>query len=138
MKVSVVFWSQSGNTEAMANMVAEGAKEAGAEVEVLNVSAADESVVNSDAVLFGCPAMGNEELEDAEFEPFFASIEGKLSGKKVGLFGSYGWGSGEWMDSWKERTEGDGAVVVGTVIANGEPDGEAEAACKQLGADAVK
>jgi len=138
MKVSVVFWTQSGNTEAMANMVAEGAKEAGAEVEVLNVSAADESVVNSDAVIFGCPAMGNEELDDSEFEPFFASVEGKLSGKKVGLFGSYGWGSGEWMDTWKARVEGDGAVVVGTVIANYEPDATAEEACKKLGADATK
>lgn len=137
MKVSVVFWTQSGNTEAMANMVAEGAKGAGADVEVLNVSAADEGVMDSDVVFFGCPAMGNEELDDSEFEPFFASVEGKLSGKKVGLFGSYGWGSGEWMDSWKERAEGDGAVVIGTVIANYEPDSDAEEACKALGAKAA-
>jgi len=138
MKVSVVFWTQSGNTEAMANLVAEGAKSAGADVEVLNVSAADDSVLNSDAILFGCPAMGSEELEESEFEPFFASIEDKLSGKKVGLFGSYGWGSGEWMDSWKTRAEGDGAVVIGTVIANYEPDAAAEEECKQLGAEAAK
>lgn len=138
MKVSVVFWTQSGNTEAMANMVAEGAKSAGADVEVLNVSAADESVMDSDVILFGCPAMGDEELEESEFEPFFASIEGKLSGKKIGLFGSYGWGSGDWMESWKTRAEGDGAVVLGTVIANYEPDADAEEACKKLGAEAVK
>lgn len=138
MKVSVVFWTQSGNTEAMANMVADGARAAGAEVDVLNVSAADESVMESDAVIFGCPAMGNEELDDSEFEPFFSSIEGKLSGKKVGLFGSYGWGTGEWMDTWRTRVEGDGAVVLGTVIANYEPDSDAEAACKALGESAAK
>jgi len=137
MKVSIVYWSQSGNTEAMANMIADGAKSAGAEVEVMTVTEANEDVVNSDAVIFGCPAMGNEELEDSEFEPFFAAIEGKLGGKKVGLFGSYGWGTGEWMDAWKARTEGDGANVIGTVIANYEPDAEAEEKCKALGKEAA-
>ena len=97
MKVSVVYWSGTGNTEAMAAAVAEGAKSAGAEVELLPVSAASADVVNSDALLFGCPAMGAEELEEGEFEPFFSSVEGLLSGKKIGLFVSYDWGDGEWM-----------------------------------------
>lgn len=84
MKVSIVYWSGTGNTEAMANAVAEGAKNTGAEVELLPVSAASADVVGSDALLFGCPAMGAEELEESEFEPFFSSVEGSLSGK--------GWG----------------------------------------------
>ena len=84
MKVSIVYWSGTGNTEAMANAVAEGAKNAGAEVELLPVSAASTDVIASDALLFGCPAMGAEELEESEFEPFFSSVEGSLSGKKVG------------------------------------------------------
>ena len=105
MKVSIVYWSGTGNTEAMANAVAEGAKNAGAEVELLPASAANGDVVGSDALLFGCPAMGSEELEESEFEPFFSSVEGSLSGKKVGLFGSYDWGDGEWMRTWQQRVE---------------------------------
>ena len=134
MKVSIVYWSGTGNTEAMANAVAEGAKNAGAEVELLPVSAADESVLESDAVLFGCPAMGAEELEEGEFEPFFSSVEDKLAGKKIGLFGSYDWGDGEWMRTWQERvvTAG-GNMIADGVIANNAPDDEALSACRELG-----
>ncbi len=134
-KVAVVFWSGTGNTETMAGAVAEGAREAGAEVE--EIGAADfsaDAVAGYDAIAFGCPAMGDEELEEDEFEPMFESVEGELSGKKVGLFGSYDWGVGDWMETWKERTEGDGAEVVETVTANLEPDDDALAACKALGA----
>lgn len=134
-KVAVVFWSGTGNTETMAGAVAEGAREAGAEVE--EFGAADfsaDAVAGYDAIAFGCPAMGDEELEEDEFEPMFESVEGELSGKKVGLFGSYDWGVGDWMETWKERTEGDGAEVVETVTANLEPDDDALAACKALGA----
>ena len=139
MKVSIVYWSGTGNTEAMANAVAEGAKNAGAEVALLPVSAADESVLESDALLFGCPAMGAEELEEGEFEPFFSSIEGSLSGKKLGLFGSYDWGDGEWMRTWQDRAAADGAVLIADgVIANLTPDDEALAACRQLGEVAAK
>ena len=81
--------------------------------------------------------MGDEQLEEDEFEPFFEDVEGDLSGKKVGLFGSYDWGTGDWMETWKERTEGDGAEVVDTVIANLEPDDDALEACKALGAALV-
>lgn len=134
-KVAVVFWSGTGNTEAMADAVVEGAVAAGAEAEKIQASdfsAGD--VAAYDTFAFGCSAQGDEELEDSEFEPMFADVEGSLSGKKVGLFGSYDWGTGEWMDTWKERAEGDGAELVDTIIANNEPDDEAVEACKALGA----
>ena len=139
MKVSIVYWSGTGNTEAMANAVAEGALGSGAEVELLPVSAADEGVLESDAILLGCPAMGAEQLEESEFEPFFSSIEGKLAGKRVGLFGSYDWGDGEWMRTWQERVvSAGGNMVADGIIANNAPDGDALAACKSLGANAAK
>ena len=134
-KVAVVFWSGTGNTEAMANAVAEGAKEAGAEAEVIpcaSFSASD--VGNYDAIAFGCPSMGAEQLEESEFEPMFASVESSLSGKNVGLFGSWGWGNGAWMDDWNTRCLGDGMNVVNTVHCNGFPDEAALTACKELGA----
>lgn len=126
-KIAVVYWSGTGNTETMAGAVAEGAREAGAEVEEIQAA-------GYDALAFGCPAMGDESLEEDEFEPMFEAVEGSLSGKKVALFGSYDWGTGDWMDAWRERTEGDDAEVVGTAIANLEPDDDALAACKELGA----
>ena len=139
MKVSIVYWSGTGNTEAMANAVKEGAEGAGAEVELLPVAAASANVLNSDAVLFGCPAMGSEELEDSEFEPFFSSVESSLSGKKVGLFGSYDWGDGEWMRIWQERVETAGGVMIEEgLICNNTPDDDALEACRALGANAAK
>lgn len=134
-KIAVVFWSGTGNTEAMATAVAEGVRSAGGEADEIQASDfSTDTLSDYDAVAFGCPAMGDEELEEDEFAPMFESVENDLSGKKVGLFGSYDWGTGDWMDSWKERTEGDGAEVVDTVIANLEPDDEALASCKELGA----
>lgn len=139
MKVSIVYWSGTGNTEAMANAVAEGAKGTGAEVELLPVSAASEDVLASDALILGCPAMGAEQLEESEFEPFFSAIEGKLAGKKVGLFGSYDWGDGEWMRTWQERVViAGGNMITDGIIANNAPDDEALAACKSLGEKATR
>ena len=139
MKVTIVYWSGTGNTEAMANAVAEGASGAGAEVEILPVSAAGADVLTSDAILFGCPAMGSEELEEGEFEPFFASVESGLAGKKIGLFGSYDWGDGEWMRTWQERAMADGAVMIADgVTANNTPDEAALAECRALGKKAAK
>lgn len=139
MKVSIVYWSGTGNTELMAASAAEGAKRAGADVEMLTVAEADASVLKSDALLFGCPAMGAEELEETEFEPFFSAIEGKLAGKKVGLFGSYGWGDGEWMRTWTERVKKAGGVMIADgVIANEAPDEAASAECEALGEKAAK
>mgnify|MGYP000147230279 CR=1 FL=1 len=136
-KIAVVYWSGTGNTEQMANAVAEGAKEAGAEVSTLTAdqfSAA--KVAEFDAIAFGCPAMGAETLEEDEFEPMFTGCESALSGKKLALFGSYGWGDGEWMREWAERVRNDGAVLVNDegLIANETPDDAALADCKALGA----
>ena len=98
MKVTVVYWSGTGNTQAMAEAVAQGAKDAGAEVDLLQVSETSAAALEScDRLALGCPAMGAEVLEETEFEPFFTELEGKLSGKRVALFGSYGWGDGQWM-----------------------------------------
>ena len=106
------------------------------EAEIVFVSSASIDELKSEtAFALGCPAMGAEELEDSEFEPFFAGIEGKLSGKKVALFGSYGWGDGEWMRQWQDRVTGDGATLVNGegLIVNETPDDDALASCKALG-----
>ena len=134
-KVAVVYWSSTGNTESMANAVAEGAKAAGAEVTAFEASDFSADKMDEfDAIAFGCPAMGDEVLEEDEFEPMFSSCEAKLSGKKLGLFGSYGWGDGEWMRSWEEKCQNDGvALAVDSVICNEDPDDEAQAACIELG-----
>lgn len=134
--VKVVYWSQTGNTEAMANAVAEGIKEAGSEAEVLavsDVSAADLSAETAFAL--GCPAMGAEVLEETEMEPFVTDLEKNVSGKKIALFGSYGWGDGQWMNDWVERMKNAGAEVVGGegVICLEAPDDAALEACKNLG-----
>jgi len=135
-KVAVVYWSGTGNTEAMASAVVEGAKGAGAEVD--QFTAADfsaDKVAAYDAIGFGCPSMGSEELEDSEFAPMFEACESALSGKKLALFGSYGWGDGEWMRNWEETCKNDGAVMAcDFVICNDAPDDDALAACKALGA----
>ena len=134
-KVAVVYWSGTGNTEMMAQKVAEGAKEAGAEVSVLTSADFSADDVDAyDAIAFGCPAMGAEELEDTEFEPMFSACESKLSGKKIALFGSYGWGDGEWMRTWEADCRADGAVLLADpVICNETPDDEAQEACIALG-----
>lgn len=134
MKIAIVFWSGTGNTEAMADAVAEGVKGSGAEAVMLD-SISSAELNNYDAVAFGCPAMGAEELEEGDFEPMFAAVEGSLNGKKIALFGSYGWGDGEWMRSWEERCKSDGAVLVcDPVIANEAPGDEALNACRAMGA----
>ena len=135
-KIAVVFWSGTGNTEAMADAVAEGAKGAGAEVSVFNVTDFSADKVDEfDAIAFGCPAMGAETLEDSEFEPVFNECEPKLNGKKIALFGSYGWGDGEWMRTWEETCNSAGAVLTAeSVICNDAPDDEATANCNALGA----
>ncbi len=134
-KVAIVYWSGTGNTEAMAESVLEGVKEAGTEGTLLTPPEFDASMAASfDAIAFGCPAMGSEVLEEDEFEPMFSACEAALSGKKIALFGSYGWGDGEWMRNWEERCVGDGAVLAcESVICNEAPDDDAQASCKALG-----
>ena len=130
MKTAVIFWSGTGNTEAMAQAVAEIAG-----AELFNVSDFSGNIEDYDAIAFGCPAMGAEVLEENEFEPFFTGIEDKLNGKKIALFGSYGWGDGEWMRSWEDRVKADGAVLIGGegVMANETPSDEELAKCAELG-----
>lgn len=111
-KVAIVYWSGTGNTEQMAQAVAEGVKNAGGEANVLTCAEFDSAkLADYGAVAFGCPAMGAEQLEEGEFEPMFADLEGSLSGVKVALFGSYGWGSGQWLEDWCARCKEDGAVM---------------------------
>ncbi len=138
-KIAVVYWSGTGNTEAMAMAVAEGAKNAGAEISLFPAPEFSSSQMDAfDAIAFGCPSMGVEQLEESEFEPMFMDCERKLPGKKIALFGSYGWGDGEWMRIWEETCRGDGAVLVcESVICQETPDAEAEAACRALGAALV-
>ena len=136
-KVAVVYWSGTGNTEKMAGAVAEGAKGAGADVDLFEVdSFSVDQIDNFDALALGCPSMGAEELEEGAYEPFFAAAvdSGKLSGKPVVLFGSWGWGAGAWMETWKERTTDAGAKLVDTFIVENEPDDEGMEGCKNLGA----
>ena len=132
-KAAVIYWSGPGNTKAMAEAVAEGARGAGADVSLL--TCADVSGVSDfDAVALGCPAMGAEELEDSEFLPMLEGIEPELPGKKVALFGSYGWGDGEWMRTWEARCAEKGiTLAAASVMANEAPDDDALAACKALG-----
>ena len=134
-KVGIIYWSSTGNTEAMAQAVEEGAKAAGADVEIMEVADADvDKALSYDVLALGCPAMGDEELEDSVFQPVFEACEAKLAGKKVALFGSYGWGDGEWMRSWEEKCQNDGvALAIDSVICNEDPDDEAQAACIELG-----
>ncbi len=138
-KIAVVYWSGTGNTEAMANAVSDGAKGAGADVSLFTATDFSSDKMNDfDAIAFGCPSMGAEELEDTEFEPMFDSCKAQLGGKKIALFGSYGWGDGEWMRTWSENCKGSGAVLVcEPVICNEAPDDDAVTACKNLGAALV-
>ena len=134
-KIAVVYWSGTGNTEQMAGMVAAGAKDAGAEVTSCTAAEFSADMVDQfDAIAFGCPSMGSEQLEESECEPMFTPCLAKLAGKKIGRFGSYGWGDGEWMRNWAESCQGAGAALVSEgVICNGAPDDSAEAECQALG-----
>ena len=134
-KIAVVYWSGTGNTEAMAHKVVEGAKAAGAEVSLFTAAEFNAGMMDQfDAVGFGCPSMGSEQLEESEFDPMFQACRAKLNGKKIALFGSYGWGDGQWMRDWEEICRGDGAVLAAEpVICNEAPDDEANENCRSLG-----
>ena len=134
-KINVVYWSQTGNTEEMAEAIGKGITQAGGEAVVSEVSAISPDALKDENVFaLGCPAMGAEVLEEEEFEPMFASCESKLSGKRIALFGSYGWGDGEWMRDWETRCKEAGAVLIcESVICNEMPDDEGIQSCKALG-----
>jgi flavodoxin short chain len=136
-KVAIVFWSATGNTETMANCIAEGAGAAATIVPCGEMNAA--KLGEYDVVAFGCPAMGAEQLEESEFEPMFASLEGSLNGKKVALFGSYGWGDGEWMRGWEKDCDDSGIrLVCESVTCCEAPDDAALDACRALGKELAK
>ena len=134
-KTAVIYWSGTGNTKQMAEAVLEGMKSAGAEAALLEAAQVDASTFSGvDAVAFGCPAMGAEVLEESEFEPMFAECEPALNGKKIAIFGSYGWGSGEWMDTWEAQCQADGAVFAAApLICHETPDEAGLADCTALG-----
>lgn len=134
-KTAVVYWSGTGNTESMATSIAEGIKASGAEVDVFSVSDfSAEKIGEYDKIAFGCPSMGDEVLEEAEFEPLFTSVEGSLKGKKIALFGSYGWGDGQWMRDWQDRVTATGASLFDDgLIINGSPDASGTSQCVDYG-----
>ena len=134
-KIAVIYWTGTGNTEVMANEVVAGASAAGAEVTLFNTS--DFTVDKAqefDKFALGCPAMGAEELEDSEFQPLYDQLKAQISGKKVVLFGSYGWGGGEWMNPWKEDAANAGLVLADDPLAiEGAPDDAGNEKCRELG-----
>lgn len=134
-KVAVVYWSGTGNTQKMAEAVVDGAKQAGAEVKLFKASEFTANMVDEfDGIAFGCPSMGAEVLEESEFEPMFSSCKSKLNNKNITLFGSYGWGDGEWMRDWEDSCNSYGAKLVSeSVICNETPDDEGINNCKFLG-----
>ena len=135
MKAAVIYWSGTGNTKMMAEAVLEGMQHAGAEAVIMTPDQVNTSDIEQfDAVALGCPAMGAEVLEDSEFEPVYDAIKGNLPGKRVALFGSYGWGDGEWMRSWEEDCDTNGIQLFAeSVIVNETPDNEALDTCRNLG-----
>ncbi len=137
--IAVVFWSGTGNTEAMAAAVVDGIKENGGEAVIFGASDFSADMMNEyDAVAFGCPAMGDEVLEEGEFEPMFESCLSNLKGRKIALFGSYGWGDGEWMRQWESSCRDAGAeLAYECVICQETPDDDALESCKALGAALV-
>lgn len=139
-KIAVVYWSGGGNTEAMANAVADGAKTKGAEVSVFEADKFSASMMDDyDAIAFGCPSMGDEQLEEEIFEPMFNDCKPKLKGKNITLFGSYGWGDGEWMDSWEKDCQNEGANLISDcIICNEAPDDDCIEELKSAGAALVK
>ena len=134
-KIAVIYWSGTGNTEMMAMEIAEGVRTAGAEAVVMTVSDTDaRNAATFSKLALGCPAMGAEVLEEMEFEPFFTELEGRLMGHKVLLFGSYGWGDGQWMRDWQVRADNAGANICGDpVLVHETPDTDALALCKAAG-----
>lgn len=134
-KIAIVYWSATGNTEQMANAIADGAREAGGDVSVFQTSDfSAEAASVFDKFALGCPAMGAEELEDSEFQPLYESLKPLLSGKNVALFGSYGWGGGEYMTAWKEDAKLAGLVLVDEPLAiENTPDDDGKNKCKALG-----
>lgn len=135
-KAAIIYWSATGNTEVMAKAIAAGIRKANIEADVFTVSdLGSKSLEGYSRLAFGCPSMGAEVLEESEFEPFFTQVENEIAGKKIALFGSYGWGDGEWMRDWETRVKNDGAVLYGEkgLIINLTPDDAGIKECEEFG-----
>lgn len=139
-KTAIIYWSGTGNTEAMAAAILEGANEVNPDTAYFTVSeiSADDAA-NYDTLILGCPAMGAEVLEESEFEPFFTALEPNISGKNVAIFGSYGWGDGEWMRDWEQRVADAGANLIGGngLMINEMPDDDGLSRCREIGRKAA-
>lgn len=140
-KAAVIYWSATGNTEAMAKAIADGIRKADAEADLFTVAEFSGKTLDGyTRIAFGCPSMGAEVLEESEFEPFFTLIEQDLAGRKVALFGSYGWGSGEWMRDWEARVRNNGARLYNDegLIINLTPDESDIQKCEEFGSGFAK
>ena len=131
-RIAIIYWSGTGNTETMAKAMYDALNEKKLDVSLYNVNdISAQNALEYNKLMLGCPSMGAEVLEEYEFEPFFTEIESGLAGKKVSLFGSYGWGDGEWMREWQARVEKTGASLYDEgLIINDTPDQEGINACK--------
>ncbi|WP_252250300.1 flavodoxin [Clostridium sp. ZBS13] len=138
--MKIIYWSGTGNTEAMANLIAKGIEESGIKTEMINISNANvDSLKDENIVVLGCPSMGDEELEGGEFLPLLENVQDDLKNKKVILFGSYGWGDGQWMRSWEEEMTALGVnVALEPLIVNYTPEGESEEQCIEYGREIAK
>lgn len=135
-KIYIIYWSQTGNTQVMAEAIGKGVEDSGKQAEVVYVgNASVNDLMKADVFALGCPAMGAEVLEETEMEPFVSDLENYVAGKKIALFGSYGWGDGQWMRDWEERMISAGATILGNegVICREMPDEEALSACEEIG-----
>ena len=132
--MKIVYWSGTGNTEKMAKLIEKGITDVGKVVEAISVSEVTvDEILKDEVLILGCSAMGDEVLEESEFEPFIEEISTKISGKKVALFGSYGWGDGQWMRDFEERIIGYGCTIIDTpLIVQNEPD-DSEQECIDFG-----
>lgn len=140
-KTAIIYWSATGNTEAMAKAIAEGIRKENAEADLFTVAEfGSNSLESYSRLAFGCPSMGAEVLEESEFEPFFTQADSIIAGKKIALFGSYGWGDGEWMRDWEARVRTDGAALYGDkgLIINLTPDNDGIKECEEFGAGFAK
>lgn len=128
MRIAIIYYSGTGNTEMTGALLAEGARSTGAKVDLFPISHFDESLLKEyDRFAFGCPASAEEELEEMEFLPFYEKLEPLLKDKDVALFGSYSWGDGQWMKNWEQRVNESGIKLFEQgLIVQDEPDDQKE------------
>lgn len=138
--MKIIYWSGTGNTETMANLISSGLSNQGKSAELLRVESVNvDDLKNENILILGCPSMGDENLEEVDFEPFIESLKGLGAGKKVCLFGSYGWGDGEWMKKWEEQMDSYGfELPLESVIVNESPEGDDKDLCIKFGENIAK